>query len=243
MSSSHGSNWYDQSKCQMKDILIILVVLILSGNQALPISSSHTIKILNQGAFVNNNDSIPYDSIRTILEDAHDSDQKIREKLSAAEGSDSLFMSYLGEMTMVDRKNREKVLPILEKYGWLPISKIGEKASDGLFYVLQHYVDLDLFRKYLPVIKKLSEKNEAKLWHAALIEDRLLVHENKKQIYGSQVVSRKGKYGGDYFVWPIREPAKVNSLREQVGLPLTVEENAKRLNAIYDPEESIPYAN
>lgn len=210
----------------MKRVLIILVISIISCNQGFSIV-----------------DSIPYDSLRIILENAHDTDQKIRAKLSASEGNDSLLMSYLGEMSLIDRKNREKVLPILEKYGWLPISKIGEKASDGLFYVLQHSGDLDLFRKYLSEIKKLSEKNEAKAWHAALIEDRLLMYENRKQIYGSQVVTRKNKYDGAYFVWPIKDPEKVNDLRESVGLSLTVEDNAKRLHAIYNPNEEIPDNN
>lgn len=233
--------WKDnQLKNQMKLILVILTLTALFCNQAFSFVSNVTFNSSVQNISVTPSDSIPYDSLRIILEVAHDTDQTIREKLSTAEGNDSLFMSYLGEMSVVDRKNRKKVLPILEKYGWLQISKVGEKASDGLFYVLQHTVDLDLFRKYLPVIKKLSVKNEAKLWHAALIEDRLLMYENKKQIYGSQSVTRKNKYNGEYFIWPIRDPDKVNSLREKAGLPLTVEENAERLNAIYDPNEEIP---
>lgn len=119
-------------------------------------------------------------------------------------------------------------------------NKVGEKASDGMFYVLQHTVDLDVFRRYLPSIKDLAKKGDTKSWYAALIEDRLLVHERKKQIYGSQVVTRPQKYQGKYFVWPIQNPNKVNELRKEVGLELTVEENAKRLDAIYNPNEELP---
>ena len=224
----------------MKKLLFLLSIVTLSFNQIFCFTGNIACKSSFPYSFKTPLDSIPYDSLRIILEDAYDTDQSIREKLFAAEGNDSLFMSYLGDMSVIDKKNREKVLPILEKYGWLPISQVGSKASDGLFYVLQHAVDLDLFRKYLPEIKKLSAKNEAKLWYAALIEDRLLMYENKKQIYGSQIVTRKNKYGGKYFVWPIRDPDKVNSLREKAGLSLTVEENANRLNAIYNPNEKIP---
>lgn len=185
-------------------------------------------------------DSVPYDSIRIILENACVSDQEIRRQLIESEGNDTLFMDYLGKMSMIDKSNQLAVLPILEKYGWLPIEKIGEKASDGMFYVLQHTVDLDLFRKYLPYIKVLANKGGTKAWYAALIEDRLLMHEGKRQIYGSQVVKRSHRYQGRYFVWPLQCPDKVNELRKEVGLKLTVEENAKRLDAIYNPEEELP---
>lgn len=186
------------------------------------------------------NDSIPYDSIRNVLEEARTSDQEIRKKVIESEGNDTLFSKYLAEMSMIDKENQTTVLPILEKYGWLPISKIGELASDAQFYVLQHTVDLDLFRKYLPTIKALAKKGEAKLWHVALMEDRLLVNEGKKQIFGSQVVKRPGKYDGRFFVWPIENPDKVNELRKEAGLDLTVQENAERLDAVYNPNEELP---
>ncbi|MGO1245266.1 MAG: DUF6624 domain-containing protein [Sphingobacteriaceae bacterium] len=191
-------------------------------------------------ATVIRNDSIPYDSIRRVLEEARVSDQEIRKKVIESEGNDTLFRKYLGEMSKIDKENQTAILPILEQYGWLPISKIGELASDAQFYVLQHTVDLDLFRKYLPRIKALAKKGEAKLWHAALMEDRLLVNEGKKQIFGSQVVKRPGKYDGQFFVWPIEDPDKVNELRKEAGLNLTVQENAERLDALYHPNEELP---
>lgn len=191
-------------------------------------------------ATVTSCDSIPYDSIRKVLEAARVSDQEIRKKVIESEGNDTLFSKYLGEMSMIDKENQTTILPILEQYGWLPISKIGELASDAQFYVLQHTVDLDLFRKYLPRIKALAKKGEAKLWHAALMEDRLLVNEGKKQVFGSQVVKRPGKYDGQFFVWPIEDPDKVNELRKEAGLNLTVQENAERLDALYHPNEELP---
>jgi hypothetical protein len=35
----------------------------------------------------------------------------------------------------------------------------------------------------------------------------------------------------------------VNRLRKEAGFDLTVEENAKRLGAIYSPDEKLPIAN
>ncbi|WP_312362606.1 DUF6624 domain-containing protein [Sphingobacterium sp.] len=218
-------------------LIFIFLTSFLQSNLANSYSEIHSPLAINHHT---TRDSIPYDSIRVILENACTTDQAIREKLMESEGNDTLFMSFLGEMSKVDKSNQLAVLPILEKYGWLPINNVGEKASDGMFYVLQHTVDLDLFRRYLPSIKDLAKKGDTKSWYAALIEDRLLVHERKKQIYGSQVVTRPQKYQGKYFVWPIQNPNKVNELRKEVGLELTVEENAKRLDAIYNPNEELP---
>src|SRR5690606_33954547 len=106
--------WIDnQLKNQIKLILVILTLITLFFNQTFSFVSNVTFNSSVQNISVTPSDSIPYDSLRIILEVAHDTDQTIREKLSTAEGNDSLFMSYLGEMSVVDRKNRKKVLPIL----------------------------------------------------------------------------------------------------------------------------------
>ncbi len=75
--------------------------------------------------------------------------------------------------------------------------------------------------------------------HAAMMEDRLLMYEGKKQIYGTQA-SSSSMSNGKSFIWPIQNPKKVNQLRKEAGFDLTVEENAKRLGTVYNPDEELP---
>jgi hypothetical protein len=182
---------------------------------------------------------IPYDSLKQVLETIYDSDQDIREKMGSAWGDQ--LGKLIFQMQKIDSANQVLVKSILNKYGWLPQSKVGEKAADAIFYVVQH-ADTELIRKYLPVLKNLAGQKEAKMTHASMMEDRLLMYEGKKQIYGTQATSRL-RTDGSGAIWPVQNPSKVNQLRKEAGFGLTVEENAKRLNAIYDPNEKLPEEN
>ena len=61
----------------------------------------------------------------------------------------------------------------------------------------------------------------------------------KKQIYGTQA-SNDTRPGKKMVIWPIENPSQVNELRKKIGFTTTVEENAKQLNAEYDPNERLP---
>ena len=186
-------------------------------------------------------DLIDYESLKEQLETIYDVDQVPREKMSKMyEESKTFDPALMKEMVISDSINLVKVLAILENYGWLPMSKIGEKASDALFLVIQHS-DAETMEKYLPELKKQATKNEAKKSDAAMMEDRVLTNNHKKQLYGTQALSRQKKDGSqEFFIWPIEHPESVNERRAEAGFELTVEENAKRLNAIYNPKEEMP---
>jgi len=118
----------------------------------------------------------------------------------------------------------------------LPQSKIGEKAADAIFYVIQH-ADEGLIKKYLPALKRQAAKKEAETIHAAMMEDRLLMYEGKKQIYGSQGRSTRTT---KLYIWPIQNSEKVNQLRKKAGFDSTIEEYVKKLGASYNPAQKLP---
>jgi hypothetical protein len=178
---------------------------------------------------------VPYDSLRLVLEQLYDSDQGVRRKLASASGEE--FGKVIEEMQKVDSVNRHQITMILKDYGWLPKSKIGEKASDAIFFAVQH-AGLELMKTYLPQLKKRARKKEARKIHAAMMEDRVLMYEGKRQLYGTQATSLGP--GNKTFIWPILKPENVNKRRKKAGFDLTVEENAARMDAIYNPEEKLP---
>ena len=178
-----------------------------------------------------------YDSLRHQLEEMYDLDQGYRKQIAEMKSFD---FELVNKMNRADSLNQVQVKEILREYGWLPKSRIGEKASDAIFFVLQHG-DLATMEIYLPDLQTLAGKGEAKKTHAAMMEDRILMRQNKKQIYGTQARQRPRKDGTiEYYIWPIQTPEKVNELRAQMGFKLTVEKNAERLNAIYNPKDTIP---
>ncbi|MEM6843270.1 MAG: DUF6624 domain-containing protein [Bacteroidota bacterium] len=184
---------------------------------------------------------IPYDSLRTVLEEIHAQDQGIREELvKHMQQGDSIAPSLITQMHFIDSVNQIRVNQMITDYGWLPQSKIGDNAALGLFLVVQH-ADSETMQSYLPYLKKAVEVGEAKATWAATMEDRILMYEGKKQVYGTQASGRPKEDGSnEYFIWPIEEPETVNQRRAQIGFDLTVEENAARMNAIYNPNEKLP---
>lgn len=211
-----------------KSILFLTLIAVIgsSCNQG-----SHTLK-----TSASNKAVVPYDSLKTVLEDVYDTDQGIRENLIASEGEE--FGKIMLQMMAIDSSNQAMVKSILKKYGWLPKSKIGEKASEAIFFVIQHS-EAELIRQYFPSLKDLASRQEASPVHAAMMEDRLLVNDGKKQKYGTQATSDSTTNGKAY-IWPVENPNIVNQLRKDAGFDLTVEANAKRLGAIYDPKRELP---
>jgi hypothetical protein len=182
---------------------------------------------------------VDYDSIRVILEDIYDKDQGIRQVFEDSIRDNSPnSLSYVSKIIMVDNENQKILLPIIERYGWIPSSKIGEKASDAIFYVIQHS-ELDLMVKYFPQLDSLAQIGESSKIHAAMMEDRLLMEKGHKQKYGTQATSSL-RQDEKIVIWPIEEPDKVDSLRKAAGFNLTVNENAIRLKADYNPDEKLP---
>jgi hypothetical protein len=178
-----------------------------------------------------------YDSLRVELEKMYDLDQNVRQKLNSSGGFNGEINN---EMFINDSINQSKLKKILDSYGWLPSSAIGEKASDAIFYIIQHGSD-ELIDKHLEELQSLAEINEAKKTHAALMEDRMLMHKNQKQIYGTQAYSvRLDDNTWDSFIWPIENPEYVNDRRASMGFEKSIEEIAKENGYRYDPNEPLP---
>jgi hypothetical protein len=123
-------------------------------------------------------------------------------------------------LNKTDSINQVKVKAILDKYGWLGISKIGNQCSSTLYRVIQHS-DLNTQEKYLPLIREAVKNKEAKPRDLATIEDRVALRQGKKQIYGTQVGQDKKSL--KYHLSPLEDPDNVDKRRAEVGLePLSI---------------------
>jgi hypothetical protein len=159
------------------------------------------------------------DSVRTELEAMFEADQMGRLDIKTAEerhGHSSPEVADLWKkQNLNDEKNRKRLVEIVDQSGWPKQSVVGEKAAITAFLVLQH-AGLDLQKRYLPLLRSGAEAGEVKLNWLALLEDRVLVGEGKKQLYGSQLRGKKGVEG--WQLEPIEDEVNVDERRAKMGL-------------------------
>lgn len=155
-------------------------------------------------------------AVKAELKAIFDRDQKTRTGADSAE-----FVGY------IDSCNQVQVKALIAKYGWLGKSVIGN-YNQVLFLVIQH-ADLETQEKYFPMLQESVDKGESSKTDAAMLQDRILMRQGKKQIYGSQVVFNKT---GEQEFYPIEDEKNVNLRRAKVGLQ-PIEEYAKYFGIDY----------
>ncbi len=124
---------------------------------------------------------------------------------------DSLFQ----QMQVHDAQNEARVKAIIEQYGWPGASLVGRTGSMAAFLVIQHS-DLASIQKYLPLIREETKKGGLATQNLALMEDRVLVFQDKPQLYGSQVRTNTSTGKNEFF--PIADEARVDERRATMGL-------------------------
>jgi len=129
----------------------------------------------------------------------------------------------------IDSSNLVFVEDVIMKFGYPGRTLVGEETCDAVWNVIQHSSKID---RYLDIIKKAATEKELPFRLYAMMYDRYLMNHKKEQIYGTQVSFLHLKNGeSGWFVYPIKNPRKVNKLRRKAGFDQSVEENAKRLDA------------
>ena len=157
--------------------------------------------------------------LRAELERMLDEDQKLRTQTSDIEkkyGRNSRELAALwAEQEAIDKKIFRRLEEIIKQYGWPGESLVGADASLSAFLILQH-ADYEYQKKYFPLVKEAQRKKEIDPSNVALLEDRILMREGKKQIYGTQLTWSEKT--GRYELYPIEDEDHVDLLRASVGL-------------------------
>ena len=145
------------------------------------------------------------------------------------------------EQVKIDSSNLTRMEALLKQHGYPGKTLVGIPTNETAFYIIQHSRNVDA---YLPAVKKAAEQGELPFQRYALMLDRSLMYAQKPQVYGTQIACRKIRTSNQSrcFVWPIADYRNVNERRKQAGLPLSVAENANRLNAAYDPTLTVDEA-
>lgn len=168
-------------------------------------------------------------------------DQKYREMIEAemikmsssgtAEASKH-YIAIVKQQDEIDLRNSARLDRIIKQYGWPGRSLVGKDGATAAFLILQHS-NLSYQQKYLPLLKEASKKGEARAADAAMLEDRVLVREGKKQIYGTQLHSGP-ETGGKLVLSPIEDDEHVDERRASVGM-MPLAEYLKHFGMEYKP--------
>ncbi|HUC89621.1 MAG TPA: DUF6624 domain-containing protein [Patescibacteria group bacterium] len=114
----------------------------------------------------------------------------------------------------LDLKHTKQLKRILDKYGWPTISMVSGEASNDAWLIAQH-ADHDIaFQKQCLALLKAASPGEVSLHNIAYLEDRILVSEQKPQLYGTQFQGKAGKIK----LHPIEDAVNVDKRRQAMNL-------------------------
>ncbi|OGC57629.1 hypothetical protein A3H26_02855 [candidate division WWE3 bacterium RIFCSPLOWO2_12_FULL_36_10] len=138
-------------------------------------------------------------------------DQDIRKKILINKPFSKHVIKKLKE---IDTRTTNFMKEVVSNIGLPTISKVGEKASNNAWLLVQHSPDMKFQKKYLNLLKK--NVSDVKRANIAYLDDRLRVSDGKPQFYGTQL--QKNKATGNWEFCEIKDRVNVNERRKEMGL-------------------------
>jgi hypothetical protein len=157
-----------------------------------------------------------YEELRKELLAMRETDQKFRDAAPVSVNPTEAELALIEQQHAIDRANMARLEQIVSTVGWPGIKQVGELASSAAFLILQH-AGLEEQRRYFPMLKAAVAQKNARADQAAMLEDRILLREGKKQVYGTQVRSGP-ETDGKLVLHPIDDERNVDTRRAAVGM-------------------------
>jgi hypothetical protein len=151
-------------------------------------------------------------------------DQRLRNKIRPFGDNDSLWE----EIGRCDDENTKKLKGILKKIGLPMISIVGKKASFNAWLIVQHSQDKQFMKEYLALLEENMSDIDPKNY--AYLKDRVLVNEEKRQVYGTQYRIDPDKKTVK-LATPIQNKKVCESFRKQHGMPSLSDQMDKMMEA------------
>ena len=192
-------------------------------------------------------------SVDALLTEVWNDDQQPRHqmvKLTKAvtvEGRTDLIDSLIMVSDIVERNDARniKIVDKILKRG-LP-QGLAEESYKTIWIVIDH-ATLEKQEQYLPLVEQMAADGYVGVDEYAILYDRVAMGQNRTQRYGSQLVQFGAVDAQKLYVWPIEDGAKVDSLRNTVGMSpfsdyLKDIEEATGITPIYDSSLTIEELN
>jgi hypothetical protein len=154
------------------------------------------------------------EQLRAELVAMEQEDRRVRGELAAA---GQLGGEYVPRMEEIHRKNAARLRELIAHHGWPSEDLAGKEGAESAWFITQHAVGEPQFqREALRLLQERAASGAVPRWHAAYLEDRIALHEDRPQRFGTQWVD--DPRDGLARPWTLADPANVNELRRQVGL-------------------------
>ncbi len=135
-----------------------------------------------------------------------------------------------------DSINSVKVKLILDKFGWVGKEVVGKTASKALWLTIQH-AELEMMLKYFSMVQQAVKDGNVSKQELAMLTDRMLLYQGKRQIYGSQIGRDDSTNPPTHYVKPLEDPMNVDKRREEMEMGRTEAEYVKRWGIEWDPRK------
>lgn len=120
------------------------------------------------------------------------------------------------ELRKLDHKHSSALKRMVRKYGWPGKSLVGTRGERAAWLLIQHADhDVTFQQKCLTLLRRAVRAGEAKKSHLAHLVDRVLIHNNKRQLYGTQF---RRSPTGTFEPFPIASRHELARRRRRMGL-------------------------
>jgi hypothetical protein len=166
----------------------------------------------------------PPDTMRAELLAMRDADQEVRRRWL----KDQQNPAFKNEMAALSATHVARVRAFIRELGtWPGKSIVGQDGSSAAWTIIQH-APAAVIHELLPMMERAAEKDELSYALVATTIDRDLIHQGRKQRYGTQFDTS----GDQCEPKPLEDPERVEELRKRAGLgPLS--EYAEMLCKLY----------
>jgi hypothetical protein len=117
-------------------------------------------------------------------------------------------------MDAVDAKDRDEVLRIFDRYGWVTNSLAGKDAAHNFWLLVQHQTP-EIQQRLLPALEKAANRGDASMSDYAYLYDRVQMGLHKPQHWGTQARCEKGKPE----LYPVDDLAGLDARRKELFMP------------------------
>jgi hypothetical protein len=167
--------------------------------------------------------------------------ESLREK-GATFGSkdvEALTGPVIVEMQRIDAENRTWLKDVVNRYGWPGKSLVDSDGAQSAFLIVQH-ANHDLpFQKHCLTLMQQAPTGDVAPDQIAYLMDRTRLVDGQKQVYGTQVELKDGRW----IVSSVENPEELDRRRKEFGLP-PIEDYLKLVRTMYSaPADDQPKRN
>lgn len=165
------------------------------------------------------------DTVRLELIRLGEEDQAPRHGLTPQRMQDTAFLRTMIEG---DAARTERLKAVVARYGWPDSTRVGADAAGAAFLILQHSPDHAFQKEMLPTVEALAGEGALPRSEAALLVDRVLMHDGLPQRYGTQF----SQEGGRLVLHPVEDEEGLEERRRAMDLP-SMDDYVRMLEEFY----------